>query len=238
MKNKIIFSFVLLCVIVCTTIIYHLIFDEHNTLFYINVGVSCVAEIILFLNIPILSDKKILTFKNAASTTMFNIFAMALFLWTCIFSLFVEAEGDYKILYIGILVVTAIFSLLFASVELGGNIMQKEEEKLKQLRDEKNELRNCVTMYRLEISSILDSINIEMADEVTSLLETVFDKIVTFPSEKINNNITIAINEKLEEIKLLLKAIQNDSKHEDLQSQVIQKIKYLHKYINTIKSIM
>lgn len=238
MKNKIILSLVLLCVIVCTTIIYHLIFDEHNTLFYINVGVSCVAEIILFLNIPILSDEKILTFKNAATTIVLNIYVIALFLWTSFSNLFIEEENDYKVLYIGILIITVIFLLLFGSVELGGNIMQKEEKKLQHLRDEKNEFRNSITVYRLEISSILDNLKIEIPGEAASLLETVFDKIVTFPSEKVNDKVSIDINEKLEEIKIIFKEIQNGNAQEKLQSEVIQKIKYLHKYINTLKSTM
>lgn len=238
MKNKIILSLVLLCVIVCTTIIYHLIFDEHNTLFYINVGVSCVAEIILFLNIPILSDEKILTFKNAATTIVLNIYVIALFLWTSFSNLFIEEENDYKVLYIGILIITVIFLLLFGSVELGGNIMQKEEKKLQHLRDEKNEFRNSITLYRLEISSILDNLKIEIPGEAASLLETVFDKIVTFPSEKVNDKVSIDINEKLEEIKIIFKEIQNGNAQEKLQSEVIQKIKYLHKYINTLKSTM
>lgn len=238
MKNKIILSLVLLCVIVCTTIIYHLIFDEHNTLFYINVGVSCVAEIILFLNIPILSDEKILTFKNAATTIVLNIYVIALFLWTSFSNLFIEKENDYKVLYIGILIITVIFLLLFGSVELGGNIMQKEEKKLQHLRDEKNEFRNSITVYRLEISSILDNLKIEIPGEAASLLETVFDKIVTFPSEKVNDKVSIDINEKLEEIKIIFKEIQNGNAQEKLQSEVIQKIKYLHKYINTLKSTM
>lgn len=238
MKNKIILSLVLLCVIVCTTIIYHLIFDEHNTLFYINVGVSCVAEIILFLNIPTLSDEKILTFKNAATTIVLNIYVIALFLWTSFSNLFIEEENDYKVLYIGILIITVIFLLLFGSVELGGNIMQKEEKKLQHLRDEKNEFRNSITVYRLEISSILDNLKIEIPGEAASLLETVFDKIVTFPSEKVNDKVSIDINEKLEEIKIIFKEIQNGNAQEKLQSEVIQKIKYLHKYINTLKSTM
>lgn len=238
MKNKIISSCILLCVIVCTVIVYQLLFDQHNTLFYINVGVSCVAEIILFLNIPILSDEKILTFKNAATTIVLNIYVIALFLWTSFSNLFIEEENDYKVLYIGILIITVIFLLLFGSVELGGNIIQKEEKKLQHLRDEKNEFRNSITLYRLEISSILDNLKIEIPGEAASLLETVFDKIVTFPSEKVNDKVSIDINEKLEEIKIIFKEIQNGDAQEKLQSEVIQKIKYLHKYINTLKSTM
>lgn len=164
MKNKIISSCILLCVIVCTVIVYQLLFDQHNTLFYINVVIACIVEIILFFNIPILSNKRLLTFRKAASTILLNIYVLFLFIWTSIFSLYIEEESNYRILYIGLLVATVIFSLLLGSVELGGNIMQKEEKLLEQSGQEKNEFRSYIEMYRLDITDLMVNVSSELQE--------------------------------------------------------------------------
>lgn len=238
MKNKIISIVLLLCAIVCTAIIYHLIFNEHNTLFYFNVFTACVTEIILFLNIPILSDKKLLTFKNAASTTLLNIYAIALFLWTTICSLYIENEDNYKILYIGILAVTIVFAYLLGSVELGGNIMQKEEKKINQSIQVRKELNAFLEMYRMEIKDIYENIPYELEDKNFHLLETILDKISIFPIEKLNQDTIIDIKGKLDEIKKLLKELCETKQKDIIESQMIRNIKYLNNYINTLKSTL
>lgn len=238
MKNKIISIVLLLCAIVCTAIIYHLIFNEHNTLFYFNVVTACVTEIILFLNIPILSDKKLLTFKNAASTTLLNIYAIALFLWTTICSLYIENEDNYKILYIGILAVTIVFAFLLGSVELGGNIMQKEEKKINQSIQVRKELNAFLEMYRMEIKDIYENIPYEPEDKNFHLLETILDKISIFPIEKLNQDTIIDIKGKLDEIKKLLKELCETKQKDIIESQMIRNIKNLNNYINTLKSTL
>lgn len=155
MKSRIISGLVLLCVIVCTVIVYRLIFDELSTLFYVNVTVACVAETILLINIPILSNRQLLTFKNAASSIVLDIFAIVLFLWTSIYSLFVEEKSDYRILYIGLLVTIIIFIFLFGSVEMGGSFMQKEEKRQQQVSQEKRMFSNFLTIYYMEVCNIL-----------------------------------------------------------------------------------
>ena len=132
MRNKIISGLVLLCVMACTILVFHLIFDEHTKLFYINVVTTCIAEVILLSNIPLLSNERLLNFKNAASSTILDAYAIILFLWTVIYSVFVEEESDYKILYIGMLVITVVSIIAFGAIEIGGNIMQKEDERQKQ----------------------------------------------------------------------------------------------------------
>lgn len=235
MKNKIISSCILLCVIVCTVIVYQLLFDQHNTLFYINVVIACIVEIILFFNIPILSNKRLLTFRKAASTILLNIYVLFLFIWTSIFSLYIEEESNYRILYIGLLVATVIFSLLLGSVELGGNIMQKEEKLLEQSGQEKNEFRSYIEMYRLDITDLMVNVSSELQENNFFLLETVLDKISIFPSEKIKQDVVVNIKEKLDDIKYLYEELQNTTHQEDLHSQISQKIKHLNNYINILK---
>ena len=127
---KIISSLVLLITFVCTITIYHLLFDEHSKLFYINSVTTCIAELILLANIPILSNDKWLTFKSAATTSILNIYAIFLFLWTSIYSLCIEEESDYKVLYIGMLTVSIIFIVLLGITELGGGFIKRYRKSL------------------------------------------------------------------------------------------------------------
>ena len=99
-----------------TIVIFHLIFDEHTKLFYINVITTCICELILLANIPILSNARLLTFKNEAVSTILDIYAVVLFLWTVIYSLFIETEDDFDILYIGMIAVSVVFIVAFGMV--------------------------------------------------------------------------------------------------------------------------
>lgn len=239
MKSRIISGLVLLCVIVCTVIVYRLIFDELSTLFYVNVTVACVAETILLINIPILSNRQLLTFKNAASSTVLNIFAIVLFLWTSIYSLFVEEKSDYRILYIGLLVTIIIFIFLFGSVEMGGSFMQKEEKRQQQVSQEKRMFSNFLTIYYMEVCNILITVNAGVADEIKRILEMVLDKISTIPSEKLerNESVTTSIYEELNEIKALVENLRKEDTQET-STQIIHKLESFNNYVTTIKSTL
>lgn len=239
MKSRIISGLVLLCVIVCTVIVYRLIFDELSTLFYVNVTVACVAETILLINIPILSNRQLLTFKNAASSIVLDIFAIVLFLWTSIYSLFVEEKSDYRILYIGLLVTIIIFIFLFGSVEMGGSFMQKEEKRQQQVSQEKRMFSNFLTIYYMEVCNILITVNAGVADEIKRILEMVLDKISTIPSEKLerNDSVTTSIYEKLNEIKALVENLRKEDTQET-STQIIHKLESFNNYVTTIKSTL
>lgn len=239
MKSRIISGLVLLCVIVCTVIVYRLIFDELSTLFYVNVTVACVAETILLINIPILSNRQLLTFKNAASSTVLDIFAIVLFLWTSIYSLFVEEKSDYRILYIGLLVTIIIFIFLFGSVEMGGSFMQKEEKRQQQVSQEKRMFSNFLTIYYMEVCNILITVNAGVADEIKRILEMVLDKISTIPSEKLerNESVTTSIYEELNEIKALVENLRKEDTQET-STQIIHKLESFNNYVTTIKSTL
>lgn len=237
MKNKIISGLVLLCVMACTVLVFHLIFDEHTKLFYINVVTTCIAEVILLSNIPLLSSEKLLTFKNAASSAVLDTYAVILFLWTAIYSAFIEEECDYKVLYIGMLVVTVVFIIAFGAVEIGGNIMQKEEERQKQTTASKKVYLLSLNSYFLDIQSILSSLSSDWKNDVLHILKVTLDKMSMIPSEKLNHSesVVLEINQRLEEIKGLVSSLQgNDS--EEQKSQIVRKINQLNNYITAIKS--
>ena len=239
MRNKIISGLVLLCVIACTVVVLHLIFDEHTKLFYINVVTTCIAEVILLSNIPLLSNERLLTFKNAASSTILDAYAIILFLWTAIYSIFVEEEGDYKVLYIGMLVITVVSILAFGAVEIGGNVMQKEEERQKQTTVSKKVYLLSLNSYFLDVQKILSSLTSDWKDDVLRTLKVTLDKMSMIPSEKLNRNESVVseMNQRLEEIKGLASSLHGND-NEGQKSQIVRKIDQLNNYITTIKSFL
>lgn len=239
MRNKIISGLVLLCVIACTVVVLHLIFDEHTKLFYINVVTTCIAEVILLSNIPLLSNERLLTFKNAASSTILDAYAIILFLWTAIYNIFVEEEGDYKVLYIGMLVITVVSIIAFGAVEIGGNVMQKEEERQKQTTVSKKVYLLSLNSYFLDVQKILSSLTSDWKDDVLRTLKVTLDKMSMIPSEKLNRNESVVseMNQRLEEIKGLASSLHGND-NEGQKSQIVRKIDQLNNYITTIKSFL
>ena len=238
MKNKIISSLVLLITFVCTITIYHLLFDEHSKLFYINSVTTCIAELILLANIPILSNDKWLTFKSAATTSILNIYAIFLFLWTSIYSLCIEEESDYKVLYIGMLTVSIIFIVLLGITELGGGFMQKQDQDIKQATQKKKVLLISLSMYWNDIENILETVASDWKNNALQQLKVSVDKISIIPSKKLENNTEIVadINTKLNDIKEVFNKISKDIENPYLQKEVSQKIEQLKNHIIAIKS--
>lgn len=240
MKSKILSCIVLLCIITCTVIVYRLIFEDNVMLFYINVLVTSLAEIILMINIPILSNKRFITFKNATTSIVLDFLAIVLFLWTSISSLFVEDESDYRILYIGLLVISIIFVILFSSVEVGGNFMQKEEKKQQQLTQEKKMSSKFLNTYRMEVLNILSTVNPESSYEISRMLDIILDKVATIPSEKLEHNgsATTSIHERFDDIKIQLEKLREEGIQETQCAQIIQKLESFNNYITMIKSTL
>lgn len=239
MKNKIISGIILICVLACTIIAFHLIFDEHSKLFYITVVTTCIAEVILLSNIPLFSTGRLLTFKNAATSVVVDAYAIILFLWTVIYSLFITEGSDYKALYIGMLLITVVFLVAFGAVELGGGIMQKEEQKQKQSTSQKRTYLLSLDNYWLEVQEILAPYSSDWKDNTLRELKLVIDKISMIPSEKLvsNDSIQSGMNKRLEEIKELLSHLPEDKDEcEEKQICITLKIEQFKNYVNTIKS--
>lgn len=237
MRSKIISGLVLLCVIACTIVVFHLIFDEHTKLFYINVITTCFAEVILLANIPLLSSKRLLTFKNAASSTILDVYAVVLFLWTVVCSAFIEDESGYKTLYIGMLIISVIFVIALGVVELGGNFMQKEEESLQQTAASKKAYLLSLTNYFLDIQEILSPFHSDWKDDVLRNLKVTLDKLSMIPTEKLERNemVISEMNQRMEEIKGLFSSLP-DNADDTRRSQITRKIDLFKNYVTTIKS--
>lgn len=238
MKNKITFSIVLICVLVCTFILFNLIFDEHSKLFYINVTTACITEIILLSNISLLFTERLLTFKNAATFIVLDSYAVVMLIWTIIYSLFITDNTNLKVLYIGMLLITVFFLVAFCVVELGGNIMQNNELKQKQIVEFKNGYMLSLNNCWLEIQKKLLPFNSNWKENTLRELKHILDQISTIPTEKLIKNETIQseIDQQLREIKeVLFHLPENNDECEEKQNHITLKIEQFKNYINNIK---
>ena len=258
MKNKVILIITMLLVIVCTIIIYTLLFEEQNKLFYINVGIACLAEIILLANIPILSNEKLLTIKNVSLSVSLNLFAIVIFLWTAGCSLLMDQDSNLKTLYIGLLVITIIFFIINgATVIMAGGVTEKKaldiqstiaEDKARNILDEalkaaetkKRETLLEVKEESLRTKNELENINSDWKDKTLQSFKIVLDKISMIPAYKLDRHSEIVneLTEKLNEIHELFQKVAGSPEQGELQSHTTLKINQLRNYVQTIKSTL
>lgn len=238
MKNKILLVVLSLCVMACTIGVLHLIFDEHTKLFYINVITTCICEIILLSNIPLFSSRKLLTFKNAATSTVLDIYAILMFLWTIAYSPFIEKEDDFKPLYIGMLILTVIFAIALGIIEVGGNVMQKVEAEQTQSTSEKKHYLMALDRYYLYAETVLATNHSEWKGDTLRSLKLALDKLSNIPSNKLeqNQDFVSEANRHLDGIKDLLEKLSNADEKEDIQKGISLKIEQLKIYVTTSKN--
>lgn len=224
-------------VAICTALLYHLIYEEHTTLFYVNVVVTWIAEGILLLNIPVFSSAKLLDFKNAASLTILNFAAITLLLWTIGYSLYTEDQENLDNLYIGILVVAIVAIIAIGMTEVGGSAMKKQEAELKTTIQRKKRISISTNMILADARDCLCNQS-EWEDETLSALKNVLDKIASIPAEKAerNEDVMSDINDKLNEIQDLLNQYSKDNSDGALMQSITRKINQLKNYVVTIKA--
>ena len=177
MKNKVILIITMLLVIVCTIIIYTLLFEEQNKLFYINVGIACLAEIILLANIPILSNEKLLTIKNVSLSVSLNLFAIVIFLWTAGCSLLMDQDSNLKTLYIGLLVITIIFFIINgATVIMAGGVTEKKALDIQSTIENKKMFSASIDNYWIGTKNELERETKERRNELQRYEKRVLSK--------------------------------------------------------------
>ena len=236
MKNKILTVVVMVCVIICTIGIFTLIFDEHARLFYINVITTCACEIILLANIPLLSSTRLLTFKNVASSTVLDVYAILMFLWTISYSTFIEDENDLNALYIGMLILTVIFAFALGIVEIGGGIMGKTEKEQTEDTSRKKDYSKMLDDYYLHIENLLSEDHSTWKEDVLRSLKLSLDKLANIPSNKIEQNESsiLAMSRHLENIKTMFECNGNVLE-EDTKTRISTAMKQLANYVSTLK---
>ena len=234
MKNKVILIITMLLVIVCTI-------EEQNKLFYINVGIACLAEIILLANIPILSNEKLLTIKNVSLSVSLNLFAIVIFLWTAGCSLLMDQDSNLKTLYIGLLVITIIFFIINgATVIMAGGVTEKKALDIQSTIENKKMFSASIDNYWIGTKNELENINSDWKDKTLQSFKIVLDKISMIPAYKLDRHSEIVneLTEKLNEIHELFQKVAGSPEQGELQSHTTLKINQLRNYVQTIKSTL
>lgn len=229
----------LLGTVVCTVLIYYLLFNEYDTLFYVNVISTCVIEIILLSGIPLFSEKKLLTFKNAASWTIISVFALLFFLWTTFYTLALANGENMNTLYIGQLIIVLLFIVLFGMTEIGGSVMQKHEEELHTTIKVKRMTLLSVNAYWLDMKELLANEG-EWGNDMLRQVRNVLDKLSSIPAQKIerNEDVIDEVNGKLKELQALCEQLSDADSKEKRREAIERKIVSVKNYVVSIKTAL
>lgn len=223
----------------CTVLLYYLIFEEHANLFYWNVVIACAAEAILLGNLPLLSNEKWLTFKNAASYLVLNSFALALFAWTTFYTLAITDGNNFDTLYIGLATIGIVFIALLGVIEVGGGFMQKQEAVMDQRVAVKKRTIMSVELFWTEIQDELNN-QTDWEEDTLRNIRLVLDKIASIPAGKIerNSDVISEINGKLESLKEKILTLPSSDIPEKAQQEITKQIQRIANYVVTIKSTL
>ncbi|WP_294557925.1 hypothetical protein [uncultured Bacteroides sp.] len=233
---KTVLSFFLIAV--CTVVMYYLLFDEYSTLFYVNICIACVTESIFCLSLPILTNKRLLTFKRAASQYVLTAYAIFAFLWVTIYTLSMSESYSIKSLYIGLLLISIVFIFLLIALEVGGDAMQKQEKVLQTTILAKKQGILSLDEFWLEVKNELCN-HSDWEDETLKMMRSILDKVASIPAEKweCNEDIVEKINEKLSKLSDAILAVGNVEDVEKRQI-VTRQLNHLRNYIVTLKSTL
>lgn len=234
---KTIFAYLLTAV--CSVVLYYLLFDEHSTLFYVNICVVCIAEGILCLSIPILANERLLTFKRTASQSVLVVYSVLAFLWTTGCTLFVPENDSIKFLYIGLLVISVIFIFLLIVTEVGGDAMLKKEKTLQATIRMKKQTVLSIENFWLETKDELCN-HSDWENETLRTLRVILDKAASIPVEKWERNEDIAeeMNRKLLKLGDAIRVAVTNVAEEEKQLEVTNLLKRLMNYVVTLKSTL
>ena len=240
--KKVLFPLMVLLAVACTAGIYYLLFDEHSTLFYVNTVVTCLAEVLLLVNIPIWSGEKMMTVKNASASVSVNIYAVSVFLWTTIYTLAIynAEEENYKPLVIGLLGITLLFVILYGATMIGGGVTEKHVEELQAKSTSKKLFVFSVQESFTNIKEALHDEESDWKDETLKVLRTIADKIGAMPTEKLSKNTDIAseLKERMESIAEMCEGLATAENKAEQQAKITRKVNQLKNYLVTIKTIM
>ena len=206
MKNKVIFSLTVIIALACTVAIYCLAFEEYKELFFINVSVACLTEVLILLNVPLLSSGRILTFNNASTSFVVTSYAFLLFLWTSGVSIFMTDDSSFKPLLIGVLVLTLAFAIALGAIEYGTGSAKKQGEAVASGVHRRRFSATHLASLLDEIKELAENVQDEHFDDRVRLLGICVDKITTIPVAKLERRKDILEESynKLNEIKQLL----------------------------------
>jgi hypothetical protein len=239
--RKVLFPIVVLLTVACTVGLYYLLFDEVNTLFYLNTIVTCVAEVLLLMNVPIWSGKKMFNVTSVTVSRSVNVYAVAIFLWTLFYTLAIhdEVSGGFKTYYIGMLIATLIFVVVCGVSTVGAGTAEKMSKEVQTAVDNRKNVVQFVRVSAADLSSSIESDNSEWKDETEKLLKMIADKVATMPAEKLYGNPDVArrIEDSMSDIALVGEQFASAEDKEAVKADLTSKLNRLNKYITTIKTL-
>ena len=243
--KKVLFPIIVLLTLGCTVGIYYLIFDLLNQpidhLFYINVVSTCLAELLLLVNVPILSGEKLLNVTNATVSLFVNIYAIAIFAWTLFFTLIINniEPGGFKVYYIGILLLSLAFVAFCGVSAIGAHTAEKGVKEQEVKMESKRNVVQFIQATNLEISASLEKEDSEWKDDFVRLFNMVIDKLSSMPNEKLYKNPSIAekVEDSLTEISTLCDSLATAEDAEAVKADLTSKVNRLNKYLTTIKTL-
>ena len=243
--KKVLFPIIVLLTLGCTVGLYYLIFDLLNQpidhLFYINVVSACLAELLLLINIPILSNEKILNVTNATVSICVNIYAVAVFVWTLFFSLILHntEPENFKVYYVGILLLSLAFIAFCGVSAFSSHIAEKGVKEQETKMECKSNVMHLIQATNLEILASLEKEESEWKDDFVRLFNMTIDKLSSMPHEKLHNNPNIAnkVEDSLTEISTLCDSLAAAENTEAVKADLTSKVNRLNKYLTTIKTL-
>ena len=243
--KKVLFPIIVLLTLGCTVGIYYLIFNllelPIDHLFYINVVSTCLAELLLMVNIPILSNEKILNVTNATVSICVNVYAVAIFVWTLFFTLIINnvEPGCFKVYYVGVLLLSLAFIALCSVSAFSSHVAEKGAKEQETKMECKRNVMHLVQATNLEILGSLEKDDSEWKDDFVRLFNMTIDKLSSMPNEKLYNNPNIAnkVEDSLTEISTLCDSLAAAEDAEAVKSELTSKVNRLNKYLTTIKTL-
>lgn len=245
MKKSLLPIIVLVLILAGTVGLYCLllsIFDwQAGPLFYINMAATCVAEVLLFLNVPMWSGKSLLTVTNVTISRYTNVFAILLFVWTLLFTMFAVSSGteNLKVYFLGLLIISLIYVAGCGVATIGASRAEAEYKEQKTLMDKKQNLVQFVQAIDLDIQASLEKEDSDWKDDFLRLYRLALDKLASLPNEKMSSNPAIVqkVEDSLTEIASMCDQLATSDDQSALKVDITNRLNRLVKYITTVKTL-
>lgn len=245
MKKALLPIIVLVLILAGTIGLYCLLLSIFNwqagPLFYINMVATCVAETLLFLNVPMWSGKSLLTVTNVTISRYTNVYAIVLFAWTLLFTIFASAAGgeNLKIYFLGLLIISLIYVAVCGVATIGASRAEGEYKEQQVLMDKKQNLVQFVQAIDLDIQASLEKEDSDWKDDFFRLYRLALDKLASLPNGKMSSNPTIAqkVEDSLTEIATMCEQLATSEDPSALKADITNRLNRLVKYITTVKTL-
>ena len=227
-KNFLILFVAILVIVGITIGLFYLLGPEEKThLFYANMVVTSILEIMLLCNLPFFTNGKLTTVRNTS-------ISMQLFY----FNVFLSDTVDTKYYYAGLLVIFLIFVALISIVGIGGNVQAEKQKEIEQSVMVRKSHLASTQMVMMEYRQALRDVDSEQKDRQGRQLKILLDKIAAIPAEKLERNATVVedINIKLNGLKSYFQ-IRKESVEVDMDT-LTREIENFTEYISYIKNTL